>query len=153
MRPPLPFTKPAMPKTCQSCLHWTPMKSDRARCDGPLGECREASPTRDLAWPRTRSVDFCSRYRTANEGVAYASGPDKGPGTPLERAGQDPRAEVPASAPQQLSLVADPAAPKPVETGKNPPADAPGGPRPRSAKASPKAEAPAPRATGRAGDE
>ena len=63
MRPPLPFAKPAMPKTCSTCIHWHPQRPT-ARTDGPVGECREGSPTRDFAWPRTKGCDYCSRYAT-----------------------------------------------------------------------------------------
>ena len=127
-----------MPKTCSTCRHWHALTSSRARSDGPLGECREASPTRDLAWPRTRCTDFCSRYASA----AASAAP--------EAAAQEPRAAVPAE-PLQFSLVVAEAAPTPAP--RKTPADAHGSTRQRAAKTATKTVSPWPRPTGPGGDE
>lgn len=103
MRPPLPFSKPAMPKTCSTCIHWH-LQRPTARTDGPVGECREGSPTRDFAWPRTKGCDYCSRYATTQaEARAETARAER------ERIPAAPSAPAPAPAEaQQLSLDATP---------------------------------------------
>lgn len=121
MRPPLPFTKPAMPKTCSTCIHWKAMPAG-ARSDGLAGECREGSPVADWKWPRTRCTDYCSRYSN----TAQAE--------PASERAPEPKATAPA-APQQLSLDATPesgAAPLTAEgVGKTSTASRGSGNRPR----------------------
>lgn len=156
-----------MPNTCATCRHFVKIPANRSVHNDCVGECRARPPAADWKWPKVRDVDYCSEH--ASFPVAFATvAPDAKPGSIIPApvssapvlfaapAAAPAPAPIPATAPVPtgeelpLSLDAGQAAPKPADAAKTPPADAPGATRPRSAKASPKAEAPATGATGAA---
>jgi len=50
--------------TCATCRHWHAKPNSVHLADSPLGECRQASPSRSFTWPRTRAVDTCGQHST-----------------------------------------------------------------------------------------
>ena len=121
-----------MPHTCATCSHSRPINAVK----DVAGECRARPPVGDWKWPRSRSEDYCSEHSEK----ARAAQPERAPvaveavavaapetPTPPERAGEDPRAPVPAPlAPEAteaptltLDAADDGQAPAPAGSGKS----------------------------------